>query len=281
VGAPRRRVLIRGEATASSAGDYRWTGRPGSLPGEAIDWAQGVISLSGASMTRLPWTRRYKEQIVASRVDATRAVAEAIAGSSNPPAVWVSASAVGYYGRTVPAGTVFDEDSPQGVGFLADTVAAWEAATAVAAGRTRIVLARTGLILARTGVLASLYATTRLGLGARVGPGTQWWPWISLADEIRAIEFALATESLSGPVNLVGPTPASAAEITCGLAAALRRPHALVMPSWLLRAALGTVADEFLVSSQPVRPARLEQAGFTFEDSTANSAIVHALGTGD
>jgi uncharacterized protein (TIGR01777 family) len=254
-------------------GDYLWDARPGSVPAEAVEWADAVVSLNGASLNHLPWTARYRAELRRSRVDATAAVAGAIAEAAEPPAVWVSGSAVGYYGDAAGDADL-DETSPRGTSFLAGVVADWEAATGPAAGVTRVVHARTGVVLGRGGAVAPLALATRLGLGSRIGPGTQWWPWISLADEARAIVFAL-TADLRGPVNLVGPVPATATDITRALATALRRPHWFVLPARAIRVAMAG-ASELLLGSQKVHPVALAQSGFEFRHATPAAAIAAA-----
>jgi len=254
----------------SGGGDYRWDARPGSVPAEALAWADGIVSLNGASLKRLPWTPAYRRLILTSRVQATAALADAIATSPDPPSVWVSASAVGVYGDRGDA--ELDETAPAGTGWLAEVVRAWEQATAPARSATRVVLARTGLVLGDTGVLEILAGTTRFGLGARVGPGTQWWPWVALADEARAIAFALVTPQIAGPVNLVGPEPATAATITRTVARTLHRPHWFVLPSPLIKAVMGG-GHELLLPSQRVRPAVLLDAGFEFEYADVGTLI--------
>ncbi|MDR0284327.1 MAG: TIGR01777 family oxidoreductase [Propionibacteriaceae bacterium] len=261
------RVLARDDS-----GDYRWDGR--AVEPAPVEWADAVVSLSGASLTKLPWTSAYRRLILTSRVDATAALARAITGAPSPPRVWVSGSAVGIYGDRGDA--ELDESATGGTGFLADVVRAWEGATAAAQGTTRVVNARTGIVLGAAGALAPLVRTTRLGLGARIGPGTQWWGWVSLEDEVRAITFALDHEELAGPVNLVGPVPATASTITRAVAAALRRPHRLVIPAWAIRLAMGA-ASELLLDSQRVRSGKLLAAGYEFRHQTPDSALA-ALG---
>jgi len=218
----------------------------------------------------LPWTRAYRGEILSSRVQATRALAEAITATDYPPQVWVSASAVGCYGDR--GDEALDERSTSGRGFLADVVREWEEATTAAQIATRVVTARTGLVLARGGALQPLVMVTRLGFAARIGSGSQWWPWISLTDEVRALQFALETPSIVGPVNLTGPTPAMAYEITQALAATLNRPHLLVLPEPLIKLVMGK-ASELLLDSQKVVPQKLLNAGFDFRDQTAVEAI--------
>lgn len=262
------RCLVRSAPRNDS--DWQWDPAAGSVPSEAIDWADSLIGLSGASLSRLPWTRRYRGQILGSRVEATRTLAKAIDGSANPPRIWVNASAIGYYGNR--PGEVLDESARRGSGFLAEVVGQWEEAAKVS-GKSRVVKVRTGIVVASRGAFRPLILATRLGLGSRIGSGTQHWPWISLRDEARAIVHLATKSKIFGPVNLVGPNPATSVECTRALAAALRRPHWLWLPSWLLRLVMGRAADELLLSDQQVVPKLLESEGFEFEHSTVDSAI--------
>ena len=267
------RTLVRRDPV--DATEHRWDPASGSAPAEPIAWADAVISLSGASLSHLPWTARYRDEILRSRVQATSTLARAIAESDAPPDAWVSASAVGIYGDR--PGSELDEDAGRGSGFLADVVSAWEEATRPAETRTRVVHARTGLVLAAGGALAPLMLTTRLGLGATVGDGTQHWPWIALEDEARAL-LHLATEStLDGAVNLVAPASSTSSEVTRALARAMHRPHLVRLPTFALRAGMGTAAEELLLADQRAVPERLLQDGFVFRCTTVDAAIAAAL----
>lgn len=268
------RTLVRREPR--DATEYAWQPADGQVAAEAIEWADGVVSLSGAPLGRLPWTRGYRREIYQSRVSATRTIARAVAAADQPPEVWVSGSATGVYGDR--PGEVLTEESTAGEGFLAGVVTRWEAATARADDVTRVVHIRTGLVMADGGALAPLQLATRLGAGAAVGTGRQQWPWISLEDEARAIVHLLAHSSLSGPVNLTGPQAATSADITRTLARELHRPHLFRLPAWLLRLVLGEPADEMLLPDQRIVPARLEADGFTFRHATAQEAVAAAVG---
>jgi uncharacterized protein (TIGR01777 family) len=272
------RTLVRHGGPTADPETYFWTGRVGSVPGEAIEWADAVASLSGAPLSHLPWTTRYRATILDSRTETTAALARAIAQADRPPAVWVSASAVGFYGNTLVGDGELDESSPSGAGFLAGVTKAWEAATSPASDVTRVVKARTGLVLGPHGATAPLIAATRVGLGARIGTGRQWWPWIGLEDEVRAWEFLLTADAVAGPVNLVGPVPARSDQVTRELAELMHRPYVLTLPRRVLRAAMGAAADELLLASQKVRPARLEEAGFVFLHPQVKGTLGAALG---
>lgn len=249
--------------------EFRWSPDEGTIDQAAIDAADAVITLSGATTGRIPWTAGYKRQILHSRVDSTRLVAEAIARSATPPQVFVSGSAVGYYGDR--GEETLDESSGKGEGFLSDVVEAWELAARLTPSTTRLVLARTGVVVGHGGAFTPLLPLTRLGLGARFGSGRQFWPWISLHDEAAALRH-LIDSSLDGVVALAGPQPARSAEITAALAQTLHRWHPWVVPAFALRA-LGDAGQDLLLASQRVVPTRLLADGFTFRDETAVDAI--------
>jgi uncharacterized protein (TIGR01777 family) len=195
--------------------------------------------------------------------------------------VLVNASAVGYYGNT--RDQVTDESAPAGRGFLARLCEDWEAATAAAADAgARVVLMRTGLVLAPAGgLLARLKPLFSFGLGARLGNGRQYLPWISLEDEIRAVLFTMWTESMSGPVNLTGPAPVTNAEFTAALGRAVNRPTPMMVPGFALRTVLGEFADEGLLAGQRVIPAALERAGFEFHHHTVGEALAYVTAPKD
>jgi uncharacterized protein (TIGR01777 family) len=235
----------------------------------AIESADAVVNLAGATTGRIPWTKGYKREILYSRVDGTTALAEAIGAAKSPPAVFLNGSAVGYYGDQ--PGVTLDEAGAKGTGFLADVVEAWEKAAHLAPEGTRVVTFRTGVVVGKGGAFTPLSLLTRFGLAGRLGSGTQEWPWISLYDEAAAIRHLL-TSQLAGVVNLAGPTPATSVEVTRALATAMHRWHPWVVPSFAIRA-LGEAGETLLLTSERVVPARLMADGFTFRDETVESAI--------
>lgn len=259
-----------------SASEVHWSPDTGEFDGTVLETVDAVINLSGASTGRIPWTRSYRREILQSRVRATTTLASAIGAAKHPPTVLLNASAVGYYGDR--PGEVLTERSPAGTGFFSDVVAQWEAAAGRAHG-TRVVTFRTGIVVGRGGAFTPLIALTRLGLGSRFGAGTQNWPWISLADEVAAIRHLL-TSKLSGPVNLVGPTPATSDEITAYLAKRMRRPYLFRIPAAVIRTTLGDAGKELLLTSQDARPELLQRDGFEFEHENFESAIDAMLATG-
>lgn len=261
----------------AQAGDERqWDPAVGLAPEAAIEQADAVINLSGASLSRLPWTHPYKARILRSRLQATSTLARAIARATTPPAVFVSGSAVGFYGDR--PGETLTERSPRGDGFLARVVESWELATAPADARARVVHARTGLVIGDGGALKPMLLLARLGLGGPLGTGEQQWPWISLHDEAAAIRHLALASSLAGPVNLAGPTPATAGDIGRELSSRLARPFWLPAPRWAIVAALADAGRELLLSDQRVDSALLQGDGFEFRHPTVAGALAAALG---
>ncbi|MFV0252675.1 MAG: TIGR01777 family oxidoreductase, partial [Beutenbergiaceae bacterium] len=257
-------------------GERQWAWDPiaGLVPAAAIEWADAVVNLAGASIGKMPWTRRYRGELVHSRIDATDTLARAITLAQQPPQVLVNASAVGYYGNR--PGELLDESSDPGQGFLSYLTRRWEATAQTAATSTRVVMLRTGLVLGGTGALAPMMLTTKNFLGARIGPGTQLWPWIALDDVVGAI-LHLIEQPVVGPVNLVAPVATSSAEVTGALAHAMARPHALRLPAGLLRLALGPAADEMLLLSQQITPAALNDSGYRFQFLDVRDAVEVAV----
>ena len=256
-------TLVR--RTPASATEVAWDPLAplGGLAPGALDGTGAVVHLAGAGVADRRWTDSYKEEIRASRVEGTRGLTGFLAGMDQPPAVLLSGSAIGWYGDT--GGRDVDESAPAGAGFLAGVVRDWEAAADPArqAG-IRVATLRTGVVLSRHGgMLARLVPLFRLGLGARLGAGTQVTSWVALADWVRAGRFLLDQPEISGPVNLTAPNPETNAVFTAALAGALHRPALLSVPSPVLSMALGGVTSD-LMSSARVLPRVLREAGFGF-----------------
>ena len=263
-------VLTLVRRAPRSETEYAWAPDARVLDFRVFDQVDAVISLSGASIARIPWTRSYQKQILHSRVQATRALAEGMAMANTPPRVFLSGSAVGFYGNR-PA-VRLTEDTTKGEGFLSDVVAAWEEAAGLAPEATRTVLLRTGLVVGRGGAMTPLRLLTGLGAAARIGTGGQHWPWISLYDEAAAIRHLL-TSGLRGPVNLAGPTPATSDRVTRALAAAMHRWHLFALPEKLIITLMGEAGRELLLASQKQVPAKLVNDGFQFRHETVEQAI--------
>jgi uncharacterized protein len=268
--------LVRRPTT--SAAELRWDPATpdADLHASALDGVDAVVHLSGAPVAAGRWTAARKQELRTSRIGSTTALIRAMLATSTPPRVLLAGSAIGWYGDT--GATAVDESAPNGSGFLATLVHDWEAATATAsAAGIRVVQLRSGIVLSsRGGMLARLLLPFRLGLGARIGTGTQYLSWITLTDHIRALRFLLAHQELTGPVNLTAPAPATNADFTRALAAALHRPAVLRVPAAALRLAVGEVSTELLGSCRVV-PARLEAAGFSYQHGTIGPAVAAAI----
>jgi uncharacterized protein len=269
--------LVRRPTTSTA--ELRWDpAKPdGGLHASALEGVDAVVHLSGAPVAAGRWTPARKQELRASRIGSTTALIQAMLAAPTPPPVLLAGSAIGWYGET--GAKAVDESAPNGSGFLAALVRDWEAATAPAsAAGIRVVQLRSGIVLSsRGGMLARLLLPFRLGLGARIGTGTQYLSWITLTDHIRAMRFLLAHQELTGPVNLTAPAPATNADFTRALAATLHRPAILRVPAAALRLALGEVSTELLGSCRAV-PARLEAAGFAYRHGTIGPAVAAAVG---
>jgi uncharacterized protein (TIGR01777 family) len=282
----RRALTARGtpvlqlvRSARAEAGQIGWN--PGAGTGiaapAALEGSLAAIHLSGASIAGHRWTTAYRRELVASRVDSTRALASMLAGLREPPRTLIVASAVGIYGDR--GDELLDESSAAGSGFLAEVCRAWEAAAQPArdAG-IRVVHARFGVVLgAGPGTLGKMLPIFRLGLGGRLGSGRQWMSWVSLEDAISALLFALETTQMAGAANVTSPCPVTNAEFTRVLAEQLKRPAMFPAPAFALRVALGQMADEALLASQRALPAKLLAAGFEFKNPTIEQALRAAL----
>lgn len=254
--------------------ERRWDPPAGEIADGALEGVDAVVNLAGAPLLPGRWSAARKQVLLDSRVEPTEVLADAVAEHGIP--VLVNASAVGYYGD--PGPSTVDESKPAGRGFLAELCTAWEGATeAAATAGARVVRIRTGLVLARTGgLLGVLRPLFRFGLGGKLGNGKQYMPWISLDDEVGAIVFALEHESLSGPVNLTGPQPATNAAFTKALGRAMHRPAPWQVPSFAMKIVLGQAAEEMALFGQRALPRALEEAGFHFRHPTLEDALAAA-----
>ncbi|MGB9234825.1 MAG: TIGR01777 family oxidoreductase [Terriglobales bacterium] len=261
--------LVRG--AARNAGQVSWDPL-GDLRPAAVSGFRAVVHLAGESVVGR-WTAAKKQAIRESRVRGTRSVASALARAESKPQVLVCASAIGFYGNR--ADQILTEESASGSGFLAEVSREWEAASKVAAkAGIRTVNLRIGLVLSgQGGALPKMLTPFKMGLGGRLGSGKQWWSWIHVDDIIGAIHHVLETESLSGPVNLVSPGPVRNQEFTNVLARVLARPAFLPVPAFAARLALGEMAEELMLSSQRVEPAKLRTSGYRFQFEDLRAAL--------
>lgn len=256
------RVLRLVRRAPAAPDEVAWDPAAGTVDRTALEGVDAIVHLAGESLAAGRWTAARRRRILASRVDSTRLLATAAAALERPPRALVSASAVGFYGDT--GERVADEDSPAGAGFLAEVCAAWEAAADPAriAG-IRVVHPRFGVVLASAGgALAKLVPVFRVGAGGPVGTGRQWMSWASLDDALGALLFLIARETLAGPVNVVAPEPVRNREFARTLGRVLGRPALVPVPAAALRLAYGEMAQQTLLASSRVIPARLAAAGF-------------------
>jgi uncharacterized protein (TIGR01777 family) len=261
---------------ADGSVEVRWNPPLRQIDRRGLEGLDAVVHLAGAGVGDRRWTEAYKREIYDSRVLGTGTLAEALSGLAEPPKVLVSGSAVGYYGQT--GDKVIDESAPAGDDFLAGVCAAWEEATSPASDAgIRVAHARTGLVVGSGGgAWGRLFPLFRLGLGGRLGSGKQYWSYISLQDEVAALRHIVATESLSGPVNLTAPVPVTNAEVTAAMGAVLHRPTLCAVPGFALAAVLGEMSVE-VVGSHRVVPGRLLDSGFRFRHTTVEEAVRAAL----
>ena len=273
------RVLRIVRRAPSNADEVFWNPDTGEFDPGALAGVDAVVNLCGVSLGAKRWSGAFKQSLRDSRIGPTEVLAAGVAAAGVP--TLVNASAVGYYGDT--GSHITDESAPSGAGFLAQLCRDWEAATEPAAqSGARVVLARSGLVLAPSGgILGRLKPLFSLGLGARLGDGRQYMPWISIEDEVRALMFAINNRQLSGPINVTGPAPVTNAEFTAALGRALNRPTPLMVPGFAARALLGEFADEGLLCGQRAIPAALENAGFQFHHNTIGEALAFATGPKD
>ena len=260
---------------ARTPDEVSWDPTAGAIDTDLLQGVEAVVHLSGASIGGRPWTASYKRMIWDSRVLSTQTLSNALARLEPKPRVLVCASGVDYYRDSDEPQ---DESSAAGTGFLADLVAAWEGAadTARQAG-IRVVHSRNGLVVAdKGGAFGPLFRIFRLGLGGRLGSGRQYWSFISLEDEVRALMYLLEHDEMSGPVNATAPNPVTNAELTRALAQAVRRPAFMTVPAPVLRIVLGGLATA-LLSSHRIVPTKLVNAGFDFRDPTVDQAVRAAL----
>jgi uncharacterized protein len=247
--------------------EISWDPKAGTVDLQALSGVDAVIHLAGAGVGDHRWTTKYKSEILNSRLLGTTTIASAVAEVK--PQVFISASAMGWYGET--GNRAVTEQDRGGDDFLAAVCKEWESAADLA-GKVRTVKLRTGLVLDPTGgALGRMIPLFRFGLGGRLGSGKQWWSWITLHDVLRAINFALETP-ISGPINLTAPNPSTNQEFTAALARALHRPAVFPVPALALKLAFGGFSSEML-GSKKVIPEALLNAGFTFDYPHLGPAI--------
>lgn len=267
----RVRVLSRSPDTAP--GHYGWNPEAGELDRASLDGVDAVVHLAGESIAAGRWTRERKRRILDSRSKGTELLGRAIAEASLPPRVWLSASAVGFYGDR--GEDLVDESSRPGEGFLVDVCRAWEDATRPAkeAG-VRVVSLRIGVVLDGSGgALAAMLTPFRFGLGGPVGSGRQFLSWITLRDTVGLILHALDTQTVAGPLNAVAPAPARSRDFARALGRVLSRPALLPLPALAVRALLGEMGERLLLDGARVSCERALASGYHFADPELEPAL--------
>ena len=260
--------LVRRPAMA--ADEVSWNPSKGEIDPDIMESVDAVVNLAGATTGRIPWTAKYKKEIVASRLDSTRTLVTAINRAGKPPKVLISGSASGFYGEG--GSSWLSEESPKGKGFLSDLAHNWEQEAMKA--RVRVVLIRTTLVMSRKkGALGPLMPLLKLGVGGPIGSGKQFWAWINLVDEAAAIIHLITTPGASGPYNLTAPEPATCEEMIVGLGKAIRRPTFSRIPEFLMKLFVGEAAQELLLVSQKMTANKLLASGFRFRYPDLKSSI--------
>lgn len=261
----------------SAANEVRWDITQGVENSQSLNGLDAVVHLAGAGVGDKRWSEEYKKEIRNSRVLGTQTIARTLSNLPQPPKVLISASAIGWYGDT--GSEKVDETEAAASGFLPDVVKQWEqAADPAREAGIRVVHPRTGLVMSsKGGALAKLVPLFKFGLGSPLGNGKQYWSFISLSDEIKAIKYLISKNEISGPVNLTAPTPVTNLEVSRTLAKLLHRPMLPIgVPSIILKTALGEFSQEVLGSARVI-PAVLQRNGFGFDHPTIALALKSAL----
>ncbi len=254
-----------------------WNPQGGTIDAAALEAHDAIVNLAGESLVGV-WTRAKKAAIRESRVRGTTLLARTVSGLREPPRVFVSASAIGYYGDR-PPGETLDESASRGTGFLSDIVTEWEAASHLADATARVVNTRFGLVLSpKGGALAAMLPVFRAGLGGKVGAGEQIWSWIALADVVRGIMHVLMNEQSVGPFNFTSPNPVSNQVFTETLGRILRRPTVFSAPAFAVRLVLRDMGKEMLLAGACVTPRKLLESGYAFKFPSLEAALKPLVG---
>lgn len=261
------------QLTRKGEGTLRWDPSRGEIDKKAFEGVDAVVHLAGENIASGRWTQARKGKIAESRIEGTRLLVRAIA--ERPTPVLVCASAIGFYGDR--GEETLDEKSPPGTGFLPELCQEWERVASSYKGR--VVSLRIGVVLSPAGgALQKMLLPFKLGAGGRVGSGRQWWSWVAIDDAIAAIRHVLLTPSLTGPVNVVSPSPVTNAEFTRVLGHVLHRPTIVPLPAFAARLALGEMGDALLLASTRVQPRKLLESGYTFRFPDLEASLKGVLG---
>lgn len=268
--------IVRRRDSADSDSVY-WDPEAGMIEVDKLAGLDAAVHLAGENIAKRRWSKRQKARILESRVNGTRLLSATLAGLDPKPEVMVCASAMGYYGDRCDE--ILTEDSGSGDLFLSRVVRQWEAATTPAADAgIRVVSLRLGLVVSGAGgAIRQMMLPFKLGLGGRVGSGRQWVSWIAMADLVRLIQHCLTDRSLRGAVNAASPNPVTNRDLAQTLAKVLHRPAIMPLSSFVVRAALGQMGEELLLSSARLSPAKLVVSGFEFHSPDLESALRREL----
>ncbi len=264
--------------TPKSSDEIQWEAEKGFSETEQakLENFDAVMHLAGDNVASENWSDEKKRKIKDSRVVGTRVLVDALKRAQNPPKIFVSASATGFYGNRKDE--ILTEDSRQGAGFLTDVCTAWEDEIEKAEEFARVVFLRIGVVLAKDGgALEKMLMPFKFGVGGTIGSGKQWMSWIALDDLIKLIHFALENETLRGAVNAVAPNPVTNEEFTKMLGKALHRPTVLPIPTFAIKLMFGEMGETLLLQGARVLPKRLLDAGFEFQFSNLEEAMEHVL----
>ncbi|HET7436945.1 MAG TPA: TIGR01777 family oxidoreductase [Thermoanaerobaculia bacterium] len=273
-------VLSRNPAKVSAGRALQWDGKTQGAWRDDVANADVVINLAGENVGEGRWTAERKRRLIDSRIDATRALVEALQSKPSHARTFINASAVGIYGFD-RGDAVLDENAPRGNGFLADLVVRWEEAARAAEPLARVVAIRFGVVLApEGGALAKMLLPFKLGGGGPIGSGKQWMSWIDREDVLRMIEWAIDTPKARGVYNATAPNPVANRDFARTLGHVLHRPSLLPAPAFALRAAFGEMAGEILLGGQRVVPSRAQADGFVFRETSLEGALRGMLSRG-
>lgn len=276
LGAAGHRVeILTRRPRPGRADELPWVPNGASGPwAQALEGAGAVVNLAGEGIADKRWTAARKQALLGSRLDTTTSLVKAMASLTTPPPVFVSASGVGYYGPT--GDELITEAAPAGHDFLGEMARDWEAAAAPAAAHARVVLLRTGLVMGSEGALGKMLLPFKLGVGGRLGSGTQWMPWIAVDDWASLTARLIVDEAARGAFNLTAPTPVTNAEFTRTLGTVLHRPTIFPVPAFALRLALGELSDALLTGQRAV-PEKALALGYQFRHATLEAALSAVL----
>ena len=272
--------LVRGETQTFKAPNSKavlWDPLKGSVDASELEGHDAAVHLAGEPIAEGRWTDERKRRILESRSVGTRVLADSLARLENKPAVLVSASAIGFYGDR--GAEQLDESSVSGNNFVSEVARGWESATLPASeAGIRVVHLRIGVVLSASGgAVKKMLTPFKLGVGGKVGSGEQFMSWIVLDDLVGIIKYAIVNKNLNGPVNAVAPNPVSNAEFTKALGRTLGRPTIFPLPAFAARLVFGEMADELLLASTRVEPAKLKQSGYEFAYPKLEAGLKHVL----